>query len=227
MRGGFLDFLDSMMIATEADDITTQVADDTRAAMGGGSMTTQDDPRNEDLENTDDIFGQNATPGDPNGNPDPDQQEAENGNETEDNPENTEDVFNQGEEGQENPEDPNLTEDQQQNNETKSPDDEFLFAKKNDIRDNLAHLYSILNGDIETLTSSLNNLNDMASLKVTNEVLNLFRNSKTNIYNTLTKDIENLEYDELLRRYITLKRVYDIGIRMLEEHFKESGKKKK
>ena len=224
MRGSFVDFLDSMMIATEADDITTQVAEDTRSAMGNPNMTTQED-RNEDLTNTDDIFGQNEDRGNAGG--DPNAENTPGDENTPDDPTETDDIFNQN--NGENTDDPNLSQDQQEEA-PKNPDEDLLFAKKNTIRDNMAQLYSIINGNIDSLTSSLNNLNDMGSLKVTNAVLTHLRNSKTYLYKTLTEDVATLEYDELLQRYITIKRVYDICIRMLETHFKEDRvdlKKKK
>ena len=60
------------------------------------------------------------------------------------------------------------------------------------------------------------------NVHVFNAVLNHLRNAKDYIYKTLTVNLTTLEYDELLQRYITLKRVYDICIQMLEKQFLDS-----
>ena len=224
MAGNLIDFLNSMMIAMEADDITTMAAQTTRSALGGRPMITQEEGNEDDITNTDDIFNQNEAGeggGDPNGRADPN--EAPTPEEPqEDNPENTEDIFgNQDQE--EAPADDNL-QDQNQTQTRDEPEDSLLFAKKNTIRDNMAYLYSIVTGDIDNLTSSLSAINDTPSLTVMNSVLMHLRNAKTYIIKTLTEDIDGLEYDELLRRYVTMKRLYDIAIHMLEIHFGDKQK---
>ena len=104
-------------------------------------------------------------------------------------------------------------------------DEELLFAKKNTVRDKLTHLYSIFTGDIDTLTNSLMYVNDDSTMKVVNAVIMHFRNAKEYIYKALSNHPEKLEYDELYRQYITMRKVYDAGIGMLNEHFKTKGGK--
>lgn len=211
MPRSFADFLDSMMIALEADDITQQAQDDARSAMGGGSMRTDDNGPEEDITKTTDIF--NQTPEDMVG-------DNENNEENPEDQDTTEDQPDENQETNEAPtDDPNLQETNQPRNE-----DDPSFARKNPIRDNLAQLYSIVSGDIELLTSSLNSMNDLPSIKVTNAVLRHLRNSKNYIYKTLTDDAADLDYEELLKRYITLKRVYDVCVKMLEIHFKDESR---
>ena len=234
MPDSFLNFLNSLYIATEAEDITQQTANEVRSALGGRSMATQDEDRKEDLMNTDDIFGQNSQSDGPSGNPEQDQQDGLNDNaqnSTGGNGQNQDP--NNPEEAPENPEDPNASPPAEDPNLNETPDDattgedqsdDLLFAKKNSIRDNLAQLYTVIAGDIETLVSTLSNLNDANALKVVNAVLLHLRNCKDYIYKTLTVNLTQLEYDELLRRYVTIKRVYDICIKMLETHFHDNEK---
>lgn len=225
MPKSFADFLDSMRIAMEADDITQQTQDDTRAAMGGGSMRTDDDGPEDDITRTTDIFNQN-----------PEDLTGDNPNTDEDEPESqdTTGEDRQGEGGDQTQDeqtdetgqtdDPNLQEDTNQTAEQPKAEEDPLFAKKNPIRDNLAQLYTIVSGDIEIISTSLNNMNDLPSIKVANAVLRHLRNCKTYIYKTLTEDAPDIEYDELLRRYITLKRIYEVCVKMLEVHFKDEDR---
>ena len=223
MANSFLDFLESMAIAMEADDITSQTANEVRTAVGGTPSTQSEaDTREdeEDLEKVDDIFGTETPNDDPSGNPEQDKAEGaedlpptDEGN----NPENPDENIE---------EDPNVsdTDDTSQEEDT-SPNEDLLFTKKNRIRDNLVQLYTIVSGDIEIIVNSLTNINDMKTIQVMNAVLNHLRNCKSYIYKTLTQNLTSLEYDELLQRYITLKRVYDICIEMMEKHFAKDDKK--
>lgn len=219
MPRSFIDFLNSMTIAMEADDITDETANEVRSAVGG-ALTTDNDPVDredqENLEEVDDIFGlqdANTTDG-PSGDPEQDSVEG-----TEDLP---------PEEGEENPEgaeDPNVTGDnagEAPPAEEESPDPDLAFAQKNRIRDNFVQLYNVISNDIEILVNALTNINEIQNVHVFNAVLNHLRNAKDYIYKTLTVNLTTLEYDELLQRYITLKRVYDICIQMLEKQFLDS-----
>jgi len=246
MANSFLDFLESMTIAMEADDITSQTANEVKSAIGGTPSTQTDADKREDeedLEKVDDIFGTQKPADGPSGNPEKDKAEgAENlpTNDEED-LEKVDDIFGSGENGgdpsTDNPEDSgnddNMEEDPGAGEEDDNPDGgnntdnvDLLFTQKNRVRDNLIQLYTIISGDIEILVNSLTNINDQNTINILNVVLNHLRNCKDYIYKTLTQNLTSLEYDELLQRYITLKRVYDICIEMLERHFKnDKGKK--
>ena len=223
MANSFLSFLESMTIAMEADDITVQTANEVRSAVGGTPSTqleTNTREEEEDLTKVDDIFGTEAPEDGPSGNPEQDKEEgAEDlGTLDEETPEDT------GEE------DPNMTSEDGSSPEEEQPEDgssssdDFIFTKKNRIRDNLVQLYTIISGDIEIIVNSLTNINDLKTTQVINSVLNHLRNCKNYIYKTLTQNLASLEYDELLQRYITLKRVYDICIEMMEKHFQKEKK---
>ena len=217
----FLDFLNRMQIALEADDITQQTQAEVRSAIGGAVPSSTQEPNDdENLMQTDNIFSDPPSD-DPAGNPAEDQQAG-----AEDLPPETEEAN-----PEENPEgddpnaqtDPNLEGDPNQapGGETQSEED-LLFAKKNRIRDNLIQLYTIISGDIEVLVNSITNINDRTTIQVVNNVLGHLRNSKKFLYTTLTQNLTELEYDELLQRYVTIRRVYDICIEMLKRYFDET-----
>ena len=107
MPRSFLDFLESMTIAMEADDITGETADDVRKTLGG-TPSTQDAPANddepEDLEKVDDIFGFEEPENKPTEDPVP-QEAPEEPGQPEENPEDTP----MDEEGGSPEEDPNVT----------------------------------------------------------------------------------------------------------------------
>ena len=216
MPNSFLAFLESMTIAMEADDITGQTASDVRNAIGG-TPSTQSEPDNavreeeEDIGKVDDIFG-TETP-----DTSPKDEELQENSEDEEIP-------------ADNEEDPNVTgsdslEDDTSADDNSSGDPDLVFTKKNRIRDNLTQLYTIISGNIEILANSLTGINDENLISTLNNVLSHLRNCKRYIYVTLTKDLKSLDYDELLQRYITLKRVYDICIQMMQTQFDKKDKK--
>lgn len=231
MRKGFADFLESMCItgnmsvATEADDITAQVAGDVKKTVGG-TPSTQSDAENrseeENLEKTDDIFDLKK---------DDDPSTADTSSDDTDSGSDTDTDDTSGDTGGDDTTDDNSDnlEDSENTDDTTSMDesssDDLVFTKKNKIRDNLVQLYTIISGNIESIEASIISINEASTIEVLNMVISNLRNCKTYIYNTLTKELKTLEYDELLRRYIVMKRVYDISIEMMESHFKKANKK--
>ena len=239
MKSNFADFLDSMyipdiMIATEADDITGQVADDVKNTIGE-TPSTQSDTDNrsdeEDLEKTDDIFDLKKD----NDNPSSDNPNNDNLDSVDDDSSNDSDsdISNNSTDDSDSDENSDSFDDNSENLEDSSTDnadssnDDLVFTKKNKIRDNLVQLYTIVSGNIEAIESSIININEEQTIEVLNMVITNLRNCKKYIYDTLTKELKNLEYDELLRRYITLKKVYDLSIETMDTHFKKVNSEKK
>ena len=227
MPNSFLAFLESMTIAMEADDITTQTASDVRTAIGG-TPSTQSEPdasvreEEEDIGKVDDIFG-TETPDEPELT-EPTEEPAPEDEGLEENPEG-EDIPTDGEEDPNVSDDANPLEDESSVDDNSAGDPDLVFTKKYRIRDNLTQLYTIISGNIEILANSLTGINDDKIINTMNIVLSHLRNCKRYIYITLTKDLKSLDYDELLQRYITLKRVYDICIQMMQTQFDIINKK--
>ena len=217
-----IDFLKSAQIAMEADDITIDTQRELQNQIGEtNSVDNRDERPQEDLTKTDDIFG-TQTP-----------EENDTGNEN--NPiENTTDTNTQ------NQDDEAATNDQQTDENTdqnlNSADDatpeennqnDLLFTDKNKIKKYLTQLYKIISGNISVITDVITTIDDRETISVVNNVLENLRNCKEIIYTILTEELTKLSYDELLQKYITLKRVYSISVEMLERHFSINEKKNK
>ncbi len=223
MNKTFLDFFNSMTIAMEADDITNQIKEDAKDLdVNSTNSAPSNNDNTEDLEKVDDIFGlkekkENSSNDNSQDNPSSDSDEDNS---------DTNDIQND-ESGSENS-DPNMDADNNSSDDDTQMDDssiDLAFTSKNRVRDNLVQLYTIIGGNIEIIVSSLTDINDEKTIKVMNSVLDHLRNSKKYIYNTLTKELASLSYDELLQRYIAMKRVYDMCILMLEKHLNITKKK--
>ena len=219
----FATFLESMTIALEADDITQTTANEVRGVLGEEPSTTDIQPEDkEDLMKVDDIFGTEKPDDGPSGNPDDDKSEGSEDLPTLDEetpPEEEESPLPEADLPDENAEEPS--------EDNSAPNEDLTFISKNRIRDNLVQLYSIVTGNIEVIVNSLTAINDESTISVMNAVLNHLRNCKDYIYKTLTQNLTSLSYDELLQRYVTLKRVYDICAQMMEKHFDTASKDKK
>lgn len=212
----FIKFLESMTIATEADDITQTTTNEIRSVLGDDISTISEpsnDEDNEDLMKVDDIFGTNKPEDGPSGDPEDDTTSG-----SEEIPQ-----MDDSEVGEDTP----FSEDENNpaEDDNDAPNEDLVFTSKNRVRDNMVQLYSIVTGNIEIIVNSLTNINDEKTIQVMNAVLNHLRNCKDYIYKTLTQNLNSLSYDELLQRYITLKRVYDICAKMMETHFEISSKR--
>lgn len=217
-----INFLKNAQIAMEADDITIDTQHELQNQIGEtNSVDNRDERPQEDLTKTDDIFG-TQTP-------------EENDTENENNP--TEDTTDTNIQNQ----DDEIATDEQQTDENtdqnlNSADDaapeennqnSLLFADKNKIKKYLVQLYKIISGNISVITDVITTIDDRETISVVNNVLDNLRNCKEIIFTILTEDLTKLSYDELLQKYITLKRVYSISVEMLERHFSINEKKNK
>jgi len=217
-----INFLKNAQIAMEADDITIDTQRELQNQIGEtNSVDNRDERPQEDLTKTDDIFG-TQTP-----------EENDVGNENNSTEDTTDmDIQNQDDE---------IATDEQQTDENtdqnlNSADDaapeennqnSLLFADKNKIKKYLVQLYKIISGNISVITDVITTIDDRETISVVNNVLDNLRNCKEIIFTILTEDLTKLSYDELLQKYITLKRVYSISVEMLERHFSINEKKNK
>ncbi|MCM1214005.1 MAG: hypothetical protein NC548_05745 [Lachnospiraceae bacterium] len=213
--------MDGMTVATEADDVTQMVA----RQMGGDRSPTNraSEDRTEDLTQTTDIFG-NAHEGDEDP---PPNTEDENNDELDDPDDNgspeegSDDSDSSGdEESGEDSTDPELSE---ETPEEETP--ESAYSDKNTLRDNAVYFSNVLRTDIDELTNALGELNSLDSIQVVNSVMTNLRNCKDILHKMLTEEMESASYEELMRKYITVKRIYDISIEMLDKHFSNIQKK--
>lgn len=217
-----INFLKNAQIAMEADDITIDTQHELQNQIGEtNSVDNRDERPQEDLTKTDDIFG-TQTP-------------EENDTENENNP--TEDTTDTNIQNQ----DDEIATDEQQTDENtdqnlnsadnaapeENNQNSLLFTDKNKIKKYLVQLYKIISGNISVITDVITTIDNHETISVVNNVLDNLRNCKEIIYTILTEDLTKLSYDELLQKYITLKRVYSISVEMLEKHFSINEKKNK
>lgn len=212
---GMDDFDDEYMVALEADDITGEVADETKNA-GGSPVAPADqggDGREaEDLEKTDDIFGTEEKTGQQTGG-----EENQDPAGTEDGAEDDTTATGEDDLGGE---DDGLDDTSASTEEPPPP-----FINKNNLRDSALSLYSTLSGDIETASASLNDMTEHDDIATVNAVLSHFRKCKAYLYNMVTTELEKNPYEESLQKYISIKRVYELCAEMLKEYFGKAPEK--
>lgn len=240
---GFL--FDNFKIALEADDITARVSN----AMNGGrnanrnDTPTGNDNRDEDLTNTnildaasqdepeeapeetdnpeaggEDPAGDAGAEGDPN-NPtgaDPLADPGDAGGEGGEGGESTEEDFGGGD-GELNPDDAP--------GEEKNPPS--VFSDKNTLKANAIHFMELMDGELAVMNSKVGTLGDSDDIRVLNKVISNLTQTKLLMETMITKDFGSKSYEELMTRYVTMKQIYDISIRMLDKHFNKGGKRRK
>lgn len=94
-----------------------------------------------------------------------------------------------------------------------------VFSDKNTLRDNMIYFFNILRSNIDSLSDGLSTLDDMDSIRVVNSVIKNLRNCKNLLYKMLTENLDEASYEAIMTKYVTLKRIYDISIEMLDKHF--------
>lgn len=191
-----------LLAAMEADDVTQE------ARAGAAETSGESEPN---YSNTDNIFGveppkngqdtggQGSAEGDPNGNMGGDMGDMDDmGGEGD---EDSEDDFGGGE-----------------GDEEVSEEDITDANKKMVLRDNFIHLYSVIKGDLTQLSDYRFNTGSSTETNLIN-IINNLTEAKNNISKTLSNGFKDLKYETALTKYVSVKRVYDISIKMLYEHF--------
>lgn len=201
------------------EDITNQVQDAVTNTLGRGTLSTGGNKNpagfdgQRDITQTDDIFGlqgqnnpQNDagenTPDDQMNMNDPNGPDGGMNNPTGEDDMTDEDLLAEGEGIDENSNEP-----------------ESIY-KKNKLRDSMILFYDILKNNIDLITEAMTDINDAGLLETCNKVLANLRSSKDILFDEIDTGLEKHPYEEILRKYIALRRVYDISGEMLEKHFK-------
>lgn len=216
---------EELSIAMEADDITKAVKNSTNIAFKGKGESAKANDTTDIDTNTDDILGI-ATKKDDTDLEEDDDTTNEDENDTsdedtsDDDSSNT-DVDSDKDSGEDddldnNSDDNTLSEDSDENADETSPDEQ---KKKMLLHENMLYLYDILKSDIEVLSDYAPNTQD-------NDVIKTLQNVKSNLEDTLgilsnilKNEFDDVSYPLLLRKYIGIKTVYDITIKMLDGSF--------
>lgn len=233
------------LIATPAfeEDITDQVrnaVDNTfgRAGAGGatgGATSRQERETADDPGKTDDIFGLNEPGGNDDTGSDTGDTPADDANADGGDDQQTDDQENPDDTGtDDNPDDESDDSILDEDNSNTGVDLKDIY-KKNKLRDNMILFYNILVNNIDLVSDALGNLNDARSIEVCNAILENLRSAKEFLFDEIENGLSKHPYEEILRRYISLRRVYDVSIEMLDKHFgninslrsSKKGKKKK
>lgn len=97
---------------------------------------------------------------------------------------------------------------------------------KNKIKDNLILFHGIITSNINLLRDCMRQITDPDMVTLYNNVIDNFQNCKTMCYDMITKtDFAQVPYTDLLRKYVALNRVHELGIKMIKLHADEHTKK--
>ena len=222
--GILADILEMMDVAMEAEDITQSAENDANKITGNNPDNEGDDNSDDgDIDlNTDDLLGTHSdnNDGDPTGD--------DNGEDVP-NEDNETDDMNTDEE---NPDD-NMDNPDSENPEGEDPtqndnkDDEFTKSRKKKIKKGLLQLYDILNDNIKLISEFAPNVSDESTIHTLNSVKSNFVKAKEEIYNIITEEYPNIEYQDLVKKWVALNRIYDLSSKMIETYFDELDKEKK
>lgn len=206
-------------IAMEVD-ITSQVQDTAQNTFGGSSTGSRNPAGfdgKRDINQVDDIFGlKNKNEPDPNdGAPQGDDGTPSETDETNENPDIDENT--DAEAPEENADE--LSDTDNENNSTTEENSSVSIYKKNQLRDNMILFYDILANNIELLTNSISTINDPESIEVCNKVIENLQSAKDYLFTEIKDGLSKHPYEEILRKYIALRKVYDISAEMLDKHF--------
>ncbi len=216
--GIFHDFL----VALEAEDITSKVETETQKALGKQSISSTSKKNN--IMKTDDILGTKST-----------------NDKDELNDENIDDSVETDSKDDSDVEDINNVTDEDESDDTSDdniddPDDEDTsddnidengapvntnddYVKKIKLRENMILLYNIISANIDLLSEYAPNYNENESSKILYKVSDNLIECKNSLYNILTEELPDGNYEDILRKYIALNRVYDLCLKMMETNF--------
>lgn len=197
--------LDKLFIALEADDVSDSAQKEQENTIGSTSNKNNEET---DLTNTTDILG---TGNNDNSSENIDDEDAENEN---DSNVDTSDEINDDEEDSSSEED-----DINDTDDSENGDNELEIRRKEVLRNNMAYLYDVINNNISALgdgTIQADTKDEIASL---DRIVGNLSDCAEVLYNTITKGYKDSKYEDALNIYISSKKLYDISIKMLYNHF--------
>lgn len=90
---------------------------------------------------------------------------------------------------------------------------------KERLKNKMVYLYRIIKGDIELLNNYNCEHDDQTTIGEINCVIDNLTAANKAMYNILIKDLNQIEYADLLRVYVGVEKIYDISITMINAHF--------
>lgn len=194
-----------LSIAQEAEDITSQVADDVASATGMKKQVGSDI----DL-NVDDIFGTKST-----------KKNTEDGETEDTDVDNVPGDTNADASGGNLEEEPKEESDDNMDMDQKMTEmsDPFEAAQKKKLWKQFKSLHETFRDSIDLITKYVPNISDAPTIKAMDSIKENLVTGKDLIYRILTDEYEKLKYPEMQKRYIGLNNVYDILTQELDEYF--------
>ncbi len=193
-----------MFIVLEADDVSDSAQKEQNDTVGA---TTNNRDEQDDLTNTSDILGTKDNTG---GNTD----------DVDSNDENNDNASDSDNDEDETPDDENNSDnDEIGNTDDEVEDDELIIRRKKILRENMAYLYDIIHDNINTLKNGSITANTKDEIESLDRIVNNLTDCEEVLYKTLTDGYRDSKYEDINKIYISAKKVYDISIKMMFEHF--------
>ncbi len=225
--GIFFDFFNDNDIfskATEADDITVQARNDSTKAIGKQSLpgkpASMNNARDIDPDSADDILGtknkQSSSDTDP-AQPD-DSASDDDADNTDDDQSDDSDPDSADDDGSDtddaNPDDTGSDgTDDTTSDDTQSPEE---TQKRYSLYTNMSLFYNIISSNLDIMYSTP--VESEENAKIIQSVITNLTDCKDILYNILCNEFKNSSYVKLQQKYIALKQVYDLCIKLLDDH---------
>lgn len=230
-------FWSQFMIATEApDDLTARVAqtmqgtgqDSDVAAAGGdqsGDITQVDNIYSDAVAADDEEAEKTADNNNDSGAaPDNDQGNSQDSNQDESSDDSENDDADDS--GEDSPIDAAGGDNSDDNSVGEGEAPPSIFSDKNTLKSNVVYFGNIIKTNLETLNTVIGRLDDLNDIRCCNQVIANLQHVQGYIYTMLVEEFPSKSYEELMTKYVTLKRVYDVSVEMLSKHFSKGGKGK-
>lgn len=191
-----------MFIALEADDVSASAQEEQGNTVGN---TTNNTEEQDELTNTSDILGtKNSDIG-----------------EDSDSDNNVDENFTDTEESEEEMNEDEISDEElnDTSNDISNEEDELITRKKEILRNNMVYLYDIIYDNITTLKNGSIKINTKEEIESLDRIIDNLSDCAEVLYATLTKNYKDSKYEDIKKIYISAKKLFDISIKMLYNHF--------
>lgn len=204
---------DGYGIATEADDITKDVESEASGISDEDSDGDNVDNSGDISMNTDNLLGDDDSQQDSN-----DEDNDENEEENTDNEDELGDDI-----GDDNPDDPTSDDPNDIENQSEEENDPFSESRKNKLKKQYLYLFNVVDNSISLISTYVPNVTNDNTIQTLSSVKENLEQCKEAIHTIITTEFKDMEYHELLKKYVGLNRIYELCTKILETYFKKYG----
>lgn len=201
---------DDMDIVTEAEDITNEVKNETTNLSSDDSDGDKIDNSGDLSLNTDNLLADSTS-------------ESNDDQKLEESDNNWKDDFD----GSDDDDSQNSLENQNSNEDNTTDDESFSSSRKTKLKKQFLCLFNVLDNNINLISTYVPNVTNDETIKTLTSIKENLTQCKEMIYDITTHDFKELEYHELLKKYVSLNRVYELSTKILETYFKKYNETKK